>query len=174
MLQHIGALKANTAYRFHLVATNSEGTTEGPLRYLKTDEIAPVFSLPDNRAWELVSPVDKGGGQIASPERSSAAACCRPQAEGGTVTYGSAAAFANPTTNPGASQYLSQRTSSGWATENVTIPAASGSYGDSPDGVPYRLFSGDLAKAIVLDPNRCDPGDPCPRSYSLRTTASGA
>ena len=36
----------------------------GPTRSLRTDESAPVFSLPDNRGWEMVSPTEKNGGEI--------------------------------------------------------------------------------------------------------------
>ena len=73
-----------------------------------------------------------------------------------------------------ASQYLAAREGGGWLTQNITTPLLSGSYGDDPQGVPYQLFSGDLARGLLLNGQRCEDESPCPRSYSLRDSASGA
>ncbi len=68
VLQHLGGLKAATAYRFRVVATNEceavehpgkECVTEGETAFATLPEVS--LGLPDNRAYELLTPPDKGG-----------------------------------------------------------------------------------------------------------------
>lgn len=174
VVQHIGALKANSAYRYRILAKNGSGTATGPARLLRTDEVGPVFSLPDARGWELISPVDKNGGEIQGFGGNFGGGVLQAAADGLAVTYTSASSFGTTAGAPPASQYLSRRSPSAWSTENVSLATESGAYGDHPDGVPYQLFSGDLAGALILDGRRCEQAEPCPRSYSRRenTTAT--
>ena len=143
---------------------------------LATEEATNVHPPIDGRGWELVSPVDKGGGAVGEPgglfgggDFQAAASSAAP-----AMTYSSASSFGEAAGAPPASQYLSTRTGSGWTTRNISQPLQSGGYGDEPDGVPYRVFSADLARALLLNPRRCGTGEPCPRPYSLRDSASGA
>jgi hypothetical protein len=113
-------------------------------------------ALPDSRGWELVSPVDKGGGGVAAPEALFGGGVLQAAAQGGAVTYGSATSFGSAQGAPGASQYLSTRGPGGWSTENVTVPLVSGGYDTSAGaGVPYRLFSADLQGALISNGRRC-------------------
>jgi hypothetical protein len=172
-LRHLGGLKPSTAYRYRISATNFDGTTQGPDRRLVTTETAPVFSLPDGRGWELVSPTDKNGGSIQRPGEIFGGGLLQAAGDGNSVTYSSSSSFGVPLSASSASQYFGSRGGAGWDTANVTVPALSGTFGSKPDGVPYRLFSGDLARALVLHPQRCET-PPCPRSYLLRQSANGA
>jgi hypothetical protein len=52
-----------TTYHFRLVATNATGTTAGPDRTFQT--FASGTSLPDDRAYELVTPPDTGAVVLA-------------------------------------------------------------------------------------------------------------
>jgi hypothetical protein len=167
-------LAPGTAYRYRAVAVSGAGTTPGPVRLLRTRSAGPPPGLPDGRAWEMVSPVDKGGGSVAAPGGLFGGGEIQAAAGGGALTYGSATAFGEAVGSPPASQYISTRSSSGWVTRNISTPLESGGYGDQPDGVPYRIFSDDLGRALLLNPRRCEPAEPCPRSYSLRDTATGA
>jgi hypothetical protein len=153
-----------TSYRYRPVATNSSGPTIGPTHILTTEAASNVVALPDARAWELVSPVDKGGGAIAAPGSVFGGGAIQAAAGGGAITYGSASSFGAAQGAPPASQYVSRRDPSGWATENVSAPLESNSYGDRPDGVPFRLFSGDLAAGLLFggQPCRGVPGCPSP------------
>lgn len=166
--QQLSGLKASTAYRYRLVATNQLAETAALARSFATTETAPVFALPDNRGWEMVSPVDKNGGAIEGPEANFGGGVLQASAQGDAVTYTSASSFANATGSPGASQYVSRRVAGGWTTENITLPLLSGGYGDEPDGVPYQLFSPDLTRALHHDSRRCAEAQPCVRTYSLR------
>jgi hypothetical protein len=162
VVQHIAALAPTTTYRYRVRAANTT-TVFGPERTLTTEVPSNVFELPDGRAWELVSPVDKDGGAIAAPETLFGGGVFQAAAQGGAVTYGSAFSFAGGAGALGANQYVSTRSASGWSTANITTPMLSGSYGDEPDGTPYRLFSSDLASALLSNGVRCrSTGTECP------------
>lgn len=148
--QRIAGLSADTSYRYRFVAKNSSGEAIGPERTVTTQESTPSFVLAEGRGWELVSPVDKNGGEIGSPEGLLGGGAFQAASQGGVVTYGSASSFAGANGAPGASQYLSTRASGGWSTTNITLPTEAGAFGPEPDGVPYRLFSGDLTFALAL------------------------
>jgi hypothetical protein len=167
--RQITGLTEATAYRYRVVATNSAGTTTGPARLLTTDKLGTEFILPDGRGWEMVSPVDKNGGEIQGFEANFGGDVLQAAADGNSATYSSRSSFASPKGAPPASQYISRRTASGWATENVSAPTEAGDYGDHPDGPPFQLFSLDLSSALML--NGCQA--PCSRSYARRDNSTG-
>jgi hypothetical protein len=116
---------------------------------------ASASALPNGRSWELVSPVEKNGGSVPGPEGVLGGGVYQAAADGDSVTYSSATAFLESAGAPPGSQYLSTRGSAGWATQNLNVALFSGSYGPDPDGVPYQLFSTDLAAGLLLN------GEPC-------------
>jgi hypothetical protein len=160
-------LAPGTAYRYRVVALYEGGSVSSDAHGLRTESSAPPQGLPDGRAWEMVSPVDKGGGAITGPGQLFGGGEIQAASGGGALTYGSATAFAGPLAAPPVSQYLSVRGAGGWSTANISVPLESGGYGDEPDGAPFRFFSEDLARGLLLNPRRCEPAEPCPRSYSL-------
>lgn len=129
--------------------------------------------LPDCRAYELVSPVDKNGGAIQGFGGNSGGDVLQAATDGEAATYSSSASFSGGIGAPVASQYLSRRSEAGWLTENITGPSASGAYGNGSTGVPYQLFSEDLGRGLLLEGRRCAEGEACPRAYLLRDSASG-
>jgi hypothetical protein len=148
-------LAPDTAYRYRLVIKNADGTTTGPTRDLRTHSAAP-FALPDNRGWEMVSPVEKNGGEVEPPGALAGGGVLQAAADGQSVTYGSAASFGGGAQGAAvASQYISSRGAGGWSTLNITPPLISGSYGSEPTGVPYQLFSPDLAWGLMLNGRPC-------------------
>jgi len=172
VLQLLSGLQADTAYRYRVVAHNSAATTLGPaLSFATFPQSAGVDTcanktareqtgaknagLADCRAFELVSPVDKNGGQVEAPGELFGGGVLQASAQGGSLTYGSEASFAGGEGAPPASQYLAIRGQSGWSTENLTAPIFSGSYNASDQGVPYQLFSGDLARGLLLNGDHC-------------------
>ena len=153
VLQHTSGLQPETTYRFRAVANS---LVAGPIRQFTTREPEPVFSLPDDRGWEMVSPVDKNGGGIQSFGENFGGGVIQAAAQGGAVTYTSSSSFQDPPGAPGAGQYFSTRGGSGWSTENITLPGLSGSYPEAPtSGVPYQFFSADLQSALVSNGRRC-------------------
>jgi hypothetical protein len=156
VLQHVAGLEPDTVYRFRAVATNHDGVIGGPIRRFTTREAEPVFSLPDSRGWEMVSPVNKNGGSIQSFGANFGGGVIQAAAQGSTVTYTSSSSFQDPQGAPGAGQYISSRGEAAWSTENVTPPGVSGSYpGDPFSGVPYQTFSTDLSSALLSNGRRC-------------------
>lgn len=165
-------LAPGTSYRFRAVAANGGGTTASAPHGFRTEDAVPPPGLPDGRAWEMVSPVDKGGGAIAPPGELFGGGEIQAAGAGGALTYGSATAFGQPAGAPPVSQYLSVRGSGGWSTANLSAPLEAGGYGDDPDGAPYRLFSTDLARGLMLNGSRCAAEGSCPPSYSLWSAGS--
>jgi hypothetical protein len=186
----ISSLSPDSAYRYRVVAKNSAGATPSPTLTFATQAIGGA-ALPDSRGWELVSPVDKNGGEVAAPGSLASGGVLQAAGAGGAVTYGSAASFgAGAGGAATASQYIATRNPGGWSTQNITAPLYSASYNTETEGVPYRLFSADLARGLLLNGRRCrgegtDCAVPNPplagtdapagyQDYYLRESASGA
>jgi hypothetical protein len=147
--QHPSGLAPAGLYHYRVTASNSFEAPIGPERSLTTQDPTNAFSLPDARAWELVSPIDKGGGAIQGPGQNFGGDLDQAAAQGNLFTYSAATAFGNAPGAPPASQYLATRTAAGWQSQNVSTPLRAGAYGEEPDGVPYRLFSTDLGKGLL-------------------------
>jgi hypothetical protein len=164
--QHANGLAPAIAYRYRAVAVNSAapGGAPGPVRLLTTQETSTAFTLPDGRGWEMVSPPDKNGGAIQGPGQSFGGGVFQAAAQGGAITYSSTSSFGpGAQGSPPASQYVSRLGAGGWSTENITAPTVSGAYGIKPNGVPYQLFSTDLARALMLNGTHCrGEGTGCP------------
>ena len=161
----MSALAPGTAYRYRAVATSSQAPAgvDGQTGFLATEETGAVFSLPDRRGWEMVSPLDKNGGAVQGPGQNFGGGVLQAAAQGGAIAYSAATSFGSSQGAPPASQYLARRGQSGWSSENITAPALSGSYGDQPNGVPYQLFSADLSRGLLLNGLRCrGEGTDCP------------
>ena len=190
LLQHLQGLAPSTAYRYRITANNSAGPAVGPTRPLETQESAPVFRLPDNRGWELVSPLDKNGGAIQGPGQNFGGDLLQAAAGGGEITYSSASSFgAGAQGAPAASQYLAGREVGGWSAANISAPQRSGAEPATGAGVPYRVFSEDLSSALIFSGGSClAPGEGCAnpsppladseapaqyQNYYLRDNASG-
>jgi len=62
--QALTGLQPNTVYHYRLVASNGTGPAAGPDQTFAT--FAPGASLPDNRAYELVSPADTNGATLGA------------------------------------------------------------------------------------------------------------
>jgi hypothetical protein len=169
----LAGLAVGTAYRYRVLATNAFGTVEGPTKAFATIAGGTGTGLPDNRAWEMVSPLDKGGGEIQGPGEVFGGGLFQAAPAGGLITYTSASSFATAAGAPGASQYISARSGAGWVTRNLTQPTYAGGYGPDPDGAPFQLFDRGLGTALMAAPWGCEPG-PCPRRFARVQTETGA
>ncbi len=163
-------LEPGTRYFFRFV---SESTGGGPVFGQGEDELEGTFTtrtpfvpsancpnqqfrtgfsalLPDCRAYEMVSPVDKAGGDIivqcninCNPARLDQAA----QAGGG-LTYSAFRAFGDAQSSPYSSQYLATRGPAGWSTHGIS-PVQEGAtpLQSLVVDVQFRAFSPDLSQA---------------------------
>jgi hypothetical protein len=150
-------LTPGTVYHFRVVASNSLGVVVGVDRVFSTQGAeAPV--LPDGRAWEMVSPPDKGGyaldgiGLVLGADIQAAA-------DGRAITYmAHGPVGAEPKGNRSAaySQVFSSRSADGWSSLDITTPheAVTGATDDT--FTEYQVFSPDLSVGL-LAPNGFTP-----------------
>jgi hypothetical protein len=137
-------LEPDETYHYRVVATNKEGTVYGPDQMFTTFQ-AGGGGLPDGRAWEMVSPLDKNGGDIIGglDEHANQASL-----DGEKVSFFSQAAFAGGLGNLGTNTYVATRTPNGWATQNIIPLLKSGSY-KLPANNPYKVFTPDLSYGLL-------------------------
>lgn len=109
-------------------------------------------TLPDNRAYEQVSPVDKNGTDVL-PDHGVAAI------DGNRVAFSSKGSFAGQPTALAVegSPYLATRGPSGWTTEGIALPNGHLAFGNA-----YVGFTPSLSKGIVYwwEGTRFGPYDP--------------
>jgi DNA-binding beta-propeller fold protein YncE len=147
----VGGLEPDTTYYYRVLASNSQGVSDGVERTLTTQSLDGGFVLPDGRAWEMVSPPDKRGAEIESQGLFGGLALA--SAEGGELTYvtdGAISAEAEGNRSPEMQQELATRTSEGWRTQDIVTPQE-GALGLVHAGNPpeYQFFSADLSQALV-------------------------
>jgi hypothetical protein len=139
----VSGLQPSQSYSYRLVAENSAGetvgasapfTTEAPSTGCANEDqrVGASAALPDCRAYEMVSPANKGGGNITTmPQRT------RVAADGEGVTFKSTAAFAGAVGAPFAGiEYMSLRGADGWQTHAISP------YQAAPFNVPEQFFTG--------------------------------
>lgn len=128
--------------------------------------------LPNCRAYEMVSPVEKGGGDVApgagATFRSglgSNATLAEAAADGERATFSSLRAFANPQAAPYFNQYLSVRTDSGWQTTSISPPRKSFPYYGPGASVQYKSFSENLCAAWVTQESNVQLAEGAPAGF---------
>ena len=153
----VQGLVPDTVYHYRVIAENaisrkegrpSEGELAGSgeeiVRTFMTQALG-VFSLPDGRSWELVSPPDKRGALISNLLDG---AVTQASADGEAITYlASAPTELQPSGNSYKMQVLSTRTSGAWGSRDILTPReiANGLISSYED----RFFSSDLSVAVV-------------------------
>jgi NHL repeat-containing protein len=145
--KQITGLRPNTTYHFRLVATNPVGETEGDDNTFTTAANPPQ---PSGRAYEMVSPLDKNGGNI---ERDVNTVVLSNQTgaagSGGAVAFVSRANFGDA--DSGAAllntpNYLARRGHDGWMTEGITPPV--------DDNFPGGQIQAPRVTGLMLDASR--------------------
>ncbi len=110
--------------------------------------------LPDGRAWEMVSPLDKNASIITGIDGIPGPAnggVIQAEEAGNSIVYASNGSFEKPLGAPVAGQYLSTRNATGWSTANINPPIVSESYEPGSLGGPYKAFSSDLSAGLLLN-----------------------
>jgi hypothetical protein len=125
--------------------------------------------LPDCRAYEMVSPVDKNGGDVLTntllPYKQSDSEIALTDEAGQRMTFSSFRSFAGAEGAPFANQYLASREGSGWSTKAISPPRNTTSFyetGGPANRTTYKLFSEDLCGGWFLQdsPVALVPGAP--------------
>jgi hypothetical protein len=143
-------LQPATTYHYRVVATNSIGTAEGPDHTFTTyarlaqDTSCPnralrsgdSANLPDCRAYEMVSPVDKNGGEIERGFNGAAPGAGFFQAtpSGEALAYSSTTSFGDQLSSQASNQYIGTRNAQGWSSDGINPPV-------TPLTIPYGTFS---------------------------------
>lgn len=164
-IQH---LNPNTTYHYRVVAHNTLGASTGPDRTFTTQGAEPA-ELPDERAWEMVSPPLKHGGSLEPIAQEGGA--IQAASDGSGIAYiANAPVDQNPQGNRSLSysELLSRRGAPGaWSTEDITT-AQQAVVGVVPGKLSeYKLFSDDLSRGAVqpigstpLAPRPSEPSEP--------------
>jgi hypothetical protein len=162
----LSGLQPGTRYHWRMVAENGSGVTEGGDHAFTTFEApqGPGSSLPDNRAWEQVTPQDKNGadlgnifaGELALPGLKDTSlrvtgVSLHSSLDGNRIEFATnRGAFANPKTSGLFGQYLSDRSSTAWTTQSLDPPyiPVGGLLGQPI----WEGFNSTLTKAIFYNP----------------------
>ncbi len=148
--RHIQGLLPGTVYHYRLVVRNEVGVVESTDRTFTTDPAGgEELSLPDGRAWELVSPPSKNGALIENFGGDQIQAA----QDGSGITY-----LANEPYGEGivgklnVSQVLTTRGADGWSSEDITPPQSLAPADELIKvGHAYVQFSSDLSRALVQE-----------------------
>jgi hypothetical protein len=163
----LASLSPATEYKFRVIATsncNPQDETElcvtaGEAASFRTYPVSRA-GLPDDRAYELVSPASKRAGEVF-PINGTVGTCepvpteCKPGAlgekyprqvasDGESVVY-EGSPFSMSGGAPVLDEYLSTRTGAGWTTVNLTPELLGGQF---PNG--YKEFNPDLTESLIL------------------------
>ncbi len=174
-------LTPGTAYHWRVVASNDDpafpgtGVTNGDEQKFHTHgalalntscpnqafRTGSAATLPDCRAYEMVSPVDKNGGDIAAflgfggLEFTGRAAYDQAAFDGNKLTYTAGTPFGDTVAGRNANQYMATRGASGWSTHSLNAPG--GPIVEEPGALSwvldpaYTLFTPDLSEAWMQD-----------------------
>jgi NHL repeat-containing protein len=152
--QALQGLEPDTTYHFRFGAENVGGPVLSEDATFHTFPVeAP--SLPDGRAWEMVSPPAKNGGSVGTHQEFT-----RVADDGDAIVFPSLTSFADSLgTNGNGNEYISKRSADGWNTHGITplqIPSefpffSSGFIGE---------FSADLDRGVFLATSTLEPGHP--------------
>ncbi|HET9155010.1 MAG TPA: hypothetical protein VFN85_12975, partial [Solirubrobacterales bacterium] len=177
--QHLSGLVAGTSYHWRVVATNSIGTASGkdhtfifetatpsgagcPNAELRTNNSS---HLPDCRAYEQVSPIDKNDSDVANAFEGSI--WQQASVDGERVFYESVGAFPGAPSAVKKIQYFALRDAGGWSTRAVGHPLTS-IHVLAGGGVDYSLpLSPDLSAGAFRTEQALVAGAPGPEIWNL-------
>jgi NHL repeat len=168
-------LQPDTTYHFRVVAANAIGPAYGPDETFTTQQAGTVFTLPDGRVWELVSPPNKLGGAVYTVNIAYGGEL-QASENGQTVAYlTSTPATSGGQSNPFEDQVLSRRGPEGWSSEDINTRHNYASGGVEEGGTlhfgalsEYHIFSPDLSRAWA-EPEGTTPIGTVPPEHSRET-----
>ena len=158
-------LAPGTTYRYRLIATDNFATLSSETKSFRTlaahspeagscpaneaFRSGPSASLPDCRAYELVSPLDKGGSDIRVLETNGHEPAVLEQSSesGDSLAFGSVRAFGDAASAPWTSQYIAQRIAGAeWQTHSIDSPRIEDGTGSplAQADTEFKYFSPDL------------------------------
>ena len=153
----LSGLSPNSTYFFRVIASNTLGTTEGPEHTFTTQEPTSTFALPDNRAFEMVSPPNKAGAPVEALTREGGLILASE--DGNRLTYvvdGALGEDVQGNRSPEWQQVLASRGAGEWESRDIATPSSKAK-GIAPGNPPeYQFFNRDLSTALD------EPAEPGP------------
>ena len=119
----VEGLAAGSVYHFRVLARNgvtAADKAESPDRLFATRS-TPLAGLPEGRAYEQASPVDKDGGDAIGTVPQ-----LKASPEGDAVTFSSTVGVPGGAGAQEIPLYLARRSPSGWSTQGLLPPASAG------------------------------------------------
>jgi hypothetical protein len=161
-------LSSGTTYHYRFTASNPFSTLATAEKTFTTFEppapeacsanetfrTGPSAVLPDCRAYELVSPLEKASGDVVPLGEFTTglpATLDQSSLDGGKLSYGSYRAFGDGQSAPFTSQYIAERSAAGWQSHAITPPrrhlvaGATGTF-----DTELKALSPDLCEAWLL------------------------
>jgi hypothetical protein len=201
--QLLTGLQAGSTYHYRIIATNPSGTTTGEDQTFTT--FAPPIpqpadtcpnaayrvgfsaGLPDCRAYEMVSPVEKNGADVigqtkmvSSGGASSMLAQTLASEQGDRVVFMTLTQFGGETHgsgNVGYTQYLAERAPGGWKSKGITpTPNVNNDVQVVWDKTEFDVFSSDLGVGALMGyslPGAPAAARPNSEDLYLENTATG-
>jgi hypothetical protein len=119
----------------------------------------PSASLPDCRAYEMVTPADKSGiVQDMAFDSVSFSEAAIPAVDGNRVALDTGIEGLGPTPQPSESFVMFTRTASGWQTDSVNPPDSDGTA--YLGGAGYSVFTPDLSQVALISADGFFPTSP--------------
>jgi hypothetical protein len=163
----LSALAPATTYHYRIVASNQFVSFTGAAHTFTTFALPVALPspdpcanaqlrtgagafLPDCRAYEMVSPLDKNNGDVMVVSVAGISGLNQSASDGERLTFASLQSFGEPQGAPFTSQYLAERhplgdAEQGWQTEAISAPQGLPVLGTSFSLQPqFKAFSPDL------------------------------
>jgi Tol biopolymer transport system component len=186
--QRLAGLSPSSEYHFRLVGENSVGPPhDGVDQSFETVPASEAVeqncpnaqlriennstALPECRAYEQVTPVDKNGFDVGNVEPLLGQTEIAGE-DGSRIAFESLGAFADSRSSLQLNPNISDRTPAGWTTRGLGVPVPPQ---PGPEAMRSQWYSPDLAKVVLTPPPgyHLAPGDlPGERNIYLRDTAT--
>jgi Tol biopolymer transport system component len=142
-----------------------------PNAQLRTEQPIGLL-LPDCRAYEQVSPVDKNDSDILTPI-GKGDDLVRASVSGEAITYNSYGSFADPAGARAQNRYVSRRGAGSWSTQNITPPyLALRTSNEEP--YPTLVFTPELSMGVVRNEDPLTSDATAGENLYLADIASGS
>lgn len=152
-------LQPDTTYHYRVIAHNSLGETQESEHTLTTQKPQQAFALPDERAWEMVTPPDKGSAAVESLTREGGVILASESGDELTYVVGSALGEAEGNRSPELQQILSTRGVASWSSQDIATPSSKAKGITTGQAPEYQFFTPDFSLALD-EPFGTEPAPP--------------
>ncbi len=142
-------LAPDTTYHYRIIAINSLGTAEGIEHSITTPKPVQPVALPDNRAWELVTPPDKEGAPVEALTREGG--IIRASEDGNKLTYvvdGALGGNVQGNRSPEMQQVIATRGPASWSSQDIATPSSKAKGITAGQAPEYQYFTPELSVAL--------------------------